>query len=89
MVYAYLLDYFLFAFFASFGVLQIALSKKSSTRFAVGTLIVFLSYLWFFGSKDRNIPTIVEGAQLLIIFAASTLLAIAAAKIFILSLRKK
>lgn len=89
MVYAYLLDYFLFTFFASFGVLQIALSKKTSTRHAVGTLIVILSYLWFFGSKDRSVPTIVEGVQLLVVFAVSALLAIVVAKISTPSLRKK
>ncbi len=85
----YLLDYFLFTFFASFGVLQIALSKKSSTRYAVGTLIVLLAYLWFFSSKDRSVPTIVEGTQLLIVFGVSTLLAIIVVKIFTLSFRKK
>jgi len=84
----YLQDYLLFTFFASFGVLQIALSKKASALQSLGILIVFLSYLWFFGSKNRNAPTFVEGTQLLIVFSVSTLLAIAVTKIFILTTRK-
>ena len=79
----YLLDYFLFALFASFAVLQTALSKKASKRFYVGIIVLLLSYVWFFTSKDRNVPTIVEGAQLFLVFAVSAIFATASTKILV------
>ena len=78
----YLLDYFLLTFFASLGVIQIALGKKNRTKIYAGLLITLLPYLWFFGSKDRNIPTMVEVAQLFFIFGIALVLAIITTKLF-------
>ncbi|HEX7456104.1 MAG TPA: hypothetical protein VF303_01385 [Candidatus Nanoarchaeia archaeon] len=85
----YLFDYFLFTFFASFGIIQIALSKKFSVRWFFGTVLVLLAYGWFFCSKDRSVPTIVEGSQLFIIFGLSAVFAAAATRVLILLNRKK
>lgn len=79
----YLLDYFLFTFFASFGVIQLALAKKNKAKIYVGLLIILLTYLWFFGSRDRDIPTMVEGAQLFLIFGVGVVCAIITTKIFV------
>jgi len=79
----YLVDYFLFVFFASFAVIQISLTKRVSARLILGTSILLLAYLWFFGSKDRSIPTIVEGVQLFVVFGLATALALAATKLLI------
>ncbi|MEX0621898.1 MAG: hypothetical protein WD187_02810 [Candidatus Woykebacteria bacterium] len=84
----YLLDYFLFTFFASFGVLHIALAKKFSARYNFGVVILVLSYIWFFGSKNRDIPTMVEGAQLFLVFSVSVLLSLLSTKVFF-SLKKE
>lgn len=80
---SYLLDYFLFTFFASFGVIQIALSKKISTQAVLGIMVLLSAYLWFFSSRDRGIPTIVEGSQLFIMFGTSAVLALAVTKLLI------
>ncbi len=79
----YLVDYFLFTFFASFAVIQIARAKKISARLILGTAILLLSYFWFFGSKDRSVPTIVEGVQLFVAFGVAAACALAAAKLLI------
>jgi hypothetical protein len=76
MVNGYIADYFLFVFFASFGVLQIALSKKLSGRTLFGALLVVLSYLWFFTARNRNVHTVLEGSQLSFIFILSAALAV-------------
>ncbi|OGY25114.1 MAG: hypothetical protein A2Z11_01275 [Candidatus Woykebacteria bacterium RBG_16_43_9] len=85
----YLVDYFLFTFFANLGVIQMSIAKNSSLRFNLGLIIIVLSYFWFFSSKDRNIPTIVEGAQLFVVFGGAAFFAILAAKIFAFSIKKK
>jgi hypothetical protein len=85
----YLVDYFLFTFFASLGVIQLALSKKYSTRFNLGVVIMAISYLWFFTVKDRNVPTIVEGVQLFVVFGIAVILAIISTRIFAVSTKKR
>ena len=82
MEFNYLLDYFLFTFVASLGAIQIALSKKYSTRTLFGAFLVISAYWWFFSSRNRNVHTIVEGAQLFLVFSLSAVLAIVATKIF-------
>jgi hypothetical protein len=84
----YLIDYFIFTFFAAFGVLQIALSKKLSGRFNFGVLVLAVSYTWFFGSKDRNVASMVEGVQLFLIFGMAALLATFATKV-LFNIKKK
>lgn len=85
----YIIDYFLFTFFSSFGVLQVALSKRTSKRFKLGIVIVIISYFWFFSIADRDIPTIVEGVQLFVIFALSALTAIFITKNFLVLIKKR
>ncbi len=77
----YLVDYFLFVFFASFAVIQISLTKKISARLILGISILLLAYLWFFGSKDRSTQTIVEGVQLFVVFGLAAALALVATKL--------
>jgi hypothetical protein len=86
---SYLSDYFLFTFFACFGVIQISLSKRFSPRFVLGVTILLLSYVWFFSSKDRNVPTVVEGVQLFIIFGFSAVSSLASTKILNSIISKK
>ena len=78
----YLLDYFLFTFIASVGTIQIALSKKYSARTLLGAFLVTSAYWWFFASRNRDVHTIVEGAQLFVGFSFSAILAIVVTKIF-------
>lgn len=85
----YVIDYFLFTFFASFGVLQIALNNRSSKRFNLGIVIVIISYFWFFSVADRNIPTVVEGSQLFATFVLAALLAIFVTKNFLILIKKR
>ena len=85
----YVIDYFLFTLFASFGVLQIALSNKSSKRFKLGIVIVIISYFWFFSIANRDIPTVVEGVQLFVIFALAALAAIFVTKNFMVLIKKR
>jgi len=85
----YISDYFLFTFFASLGVLQISLSRRSSTRFNVGIVVIIISYFVFFSVADRNIPTVVEGLQLFAIFALATILAIFITKNLVVLIKKK
>ena len=85
----YLLDYFIFTFFACFSVIQISLSKRFSPRFVLGVTILLLSYVWFFSSKDRNVPTVVEGVQLFIIFGFSVVSSLASTKILNSIISKK
>lgn len=72
----YIVDYLLFTFFSSLGVLQIALSKGASKSFNLGIVVVIGSYLWFFSVADRNIPTVLEGVQLFVVFGLGASLAI-------------
>lgn len=44
--------------------------------FWVGLALVFLGYSWFFSSKERNVQTVVEGAQLFFVFGLSAVLTI-------------
>lgn len=85
----YVIDYFLFTFFASFGALQVALSVRSSKRFNLGIIIVIISYFWFFSIADRNISTVVEGLQLFVIFAVAVLTAIFVTKNFLVLIKKR
>lgn len=85
----YLFEYFLFTFFASFGTIQIALAGKYSFRLITGITILIASYVWFFASRGRNVPTVVEGVQLLVIFAFATFLAIIATKILTVLVKEK
>lgn len=85
----YVIDYFLFTFFASFGTLQVALSVRSSKRFNLGIIIVIISYFWFFSIADRNISTVVEGLQLFVIFAVAVLTAIFVTKNFLVLIKKR
>lgn len=85
----YLLEYFIFGFFACFAVLQIALSGRGSNRNIAGWLILVISYVWFFFSRDRNVPTIVEGTQLFLVFSISAILAIATARILVFLEKRK
>ena len=89
MDYIYLLDYLLFTFFASFGVIQIASAKKHSGKTILGAVLLVASYGWFFASRDRNVPTIVEGAQLFFVFAASSAMSLILTKILLLASRNK
>jgi len=85
----YITDYFLFTFFASFGVLQIALGNKNSKRFIIGIVLVIFSYFWFFSVTDRDVPTIVEGAQLFVVFAIGAMVAIFITKNFFILTKKR
>ncbi|OGY28424.1 MAG: hypothetical protein A2Z42_00555 [Candidatus Woykebacteria bacterium RBG_19FT_COMBO_43_10] len=89
MDYIYLLDYLLFTFFASFGVIQIASAKKYSGKTIFGVVLLIASYVWFFASRDRNVPTIVEGAQLFFVFSASSVMSLILTKIILLASRNK
>jgi hypothetical protein len=86
---AYILEYFLFTFLASFGVLQIALAKKSIVRVNFGAVVLIGSYFWFFTSRDRNVHTVVEGSQLFLIFALGAVSAVIITRIFNLLVKKK
>jgi hypothetical protein len=77
----YFLDYFLFTFFASLAIIQIASSKKMSARAILGVVVLLSSYFWFFGSKDRNVSTTVEGVQLFITYGAAAILALGVTKV--------
>lgn len=85
----YIVDYLLLTFFASFGVLQIALSNKTSKRFNLGIVVVIVSYFWFFSIADRDIATVVEGVQLFVIFAIGALAAIFVTKNFLTLIKKR
>lgn len=85
----YVIDYFLFTFFASFGVLQIALSTGSSKRINFGIVVIIVSYFWFFSSSDRNIPTFLEGVQLFVIFGLAAGLAVFITKNLYLLIKNK
>ncbi|OGY21834.1 MAG: hypothetical protein A2113_00705 [Candidatus Woykebacteria bacterium GWA1_44_8] len=89
MLDPYILDYFLFTFFASVGVLQVALAQGSRAKATVGTVVLTASYLWFFMSRDRNVHSSVEGVQLVLIFIVGAGLAVVATKILNILTRKK
>jgi len=89
MINVYLSDYFLFTFFASFGVLQIALAKNSKAKVFFGAVVLIVSYFWFFTSRDRNVHTVVEGSQLFLIFALGTVSAAIVTRILNFLARKK
>ncbi len=85
----YLIDYFLFTLFASLGVLQIAISKNTSNRFNIGVVVIIIAYFWFFSVSDRNIPTIIEGVQLFVVFSLGASLAVFITKNLLIMINKK
>jgi len=86
---AYILEYFLFTFFGSFGVLQIALAKNSKAKVFFGAVVLIVSYYWFFTSRDRNVHSVVEGSQLFLIFAIEAVSAVIITRIFNLLAKRK
>jgi hypothetical protein len=89
VVDAYILEYFLFTFLASFGVLQIAMAKNSKPKVFFGAAVLIVSYFWFFTSRDRNVHSVIEGSQLFLIFALGAIVAIAVTRILNFLARKK
>lgn len=85
----FILDFLIFSFVASLGVLQIFAirgdrrysffrQKVSSTIF--GSLLLIISYLWFFNSGQRNVRNL-EGAELFIIFGLGAMLSVLVARV--------
>lgn len=72
----YVIEYFIFVLLATFGTLQLALSRKNSIRFFVGAVFIVISYIWFFTVRNRNVHSVVEGTQLFLIFAFASLVSI-------------
>ncbi|MDP2671718.1 MAG: hypothetical protein Q8P13_04665 [bacterium] len=78
----FVIDYFLFSFFSGLGVILLAAACLPKARFSflseglalkLGTILLAATYFWFFFSKDRNVHTVVEGAQLFFIFGLGAL----------------
>lgn len=93
----FVLEYFLFTFFASLGTIILAFgffpelklkfftgSKKAKI---LGAVLVLGAYFWFFSSRNRNVHTVVEGAQLFFIFGLAAVLALLLTK-FLARVRK-
>ncbi|OGY22936.1 MAG: hypothetical protein A2172_03310 [Candidatus Woykebacteria bacterium RBG_13_40_15] len=72
----YVVEYFIFVLLATFGTLQLAFSNKKSIRFFIGAVLIFISYVWFFTVRNRNVHSVVEGTQLFLIFAFASLVSI-------------
>jgi hypothetical protein len=78
----YVVEYFIFVLLATFGTLQVVLSRKITPRFLGGAVLIVSSYFWFFNSRNRNVHSVVEGAQLFLIFAFASLVSILLTKSF-------
>jgi ABC-type Fe3+-siderophore transport system permease subunit len=88
----FLFDYFSFTFLACFGVVLMSISKNPNSKlnffgrtrlFWLGVALICFSYVWFFSIKNRNVQTIVEGAQLFFVFALSAAIVIYLSKFFV------
>lgn len=79
------LDYFVFVFIASVGVLQmvaayqalegILLIRNRSLAFVAGLTATALAFLWFFWSEPRNVPDTqdgLDGNEMSLLFALAT-----------------
>lgn len=89
MVGTFALDFFVFAFIASFGTLQMVaaytalrgllLVRVRSLAFLVGLVTTVLGFLWFFLSEPRNVPDSeggLDGNQMAGLYAAAAGLAL-------------
>jgi len=87
----FLVDYFLFTLLTSFGIVLISIVENPASKLnflrktkvsrSWGWLLIGLAYLWFFGSKNRSVHTVIEGAQLFFIFAFSGIAVIIISKL--------
>lgn len=79
------LDYFVFVFIASIGVLQVVaahqalegilLIRNRSLAFVAGLAATALAFLWFFWSEPRNVPDTQDGLngnEMALLFALAT-----------------
>jgi hypothetical protein len=91
MEFTLLLEYFVLAFLSSFAVLQMVAVEKNKEKLKllrshsltifVSLLVIFLSFFWFFASRDRNVQTYMEGAQISTTFGLGAFLSIVVTKI--------
>lgn len=82
------IEYFIFVALTAFATLQIVAAVKNKERLrilrdrnltlAACVIIIAASFIWFFSTRDRNVQTYMEGAQISLIFGlgafASTIL---------------
>ena len=78
---AFLVEYFLFTFVANLAVINIAINTKDLKKVQVWSFVLILSYIWFFTSRNRSVPTVVEGSQLSFIFGVGLVAALVVANL--------
>ena len=91
MDYFLAVEYFIFVLISSFFTIQIASSVKDGKNLRIlqnrnlsimlSLAVITVSFLWFFTTRDRSVPTYMEGAQISGVFVVGAFFSIILTKI--------